>query len=474
MRFIYLLMFFLTGYFPVFSQGHQFFYDEFKNYREASINDRFFKHADIESLIKDLGDHPDFEVTLRGHSVEGRSIHLVRWGNGPKTIFMWTQMHGNEPTATMAVMDIFNFLSSEDHRNLKDNWADKVTLLFLPMVNPDGAEVYKRRNTLDVDLNRDALRLSSPESEILKSVREEYEADFGFNLHDQSLYYGAGHTGEPVAIAFLAPAYNDAKDVDPTRLKAMQLIAQLNTIVQNYVPGKVAKFNDTFEPRAFGDNMQKWGTSTVLIESGGLLDDPEKQYLRKLHFVMLLSAIQSIANQDFIHYSRDIYEAIPMNRISIFDLLVKNASVEFNGNFYTLDLGYRKSAVFSADRQSQQTTGASLSDVGDLSTSGGYRVFDATNYQLKHGEIYPNAFETLDELKSSNWKGWLREGYSYFIIEERVSNQAKSELPFLILESDKQKPSFPALGKDAALLGSRNGIVEFSIANGMIHELDGK
>jgi hypothetical protein len=144
----------------------------------------------------------------------------------------------------------------------------------------------------------------------------------------------------------LAPAYNWEKEVNEVRLNAMKLIAQLNEIMQEYVPGKVAKFNDTFEPRAFGDNIQKWGTSTILIESGGLLDDPEKQYLRKLHYVMLMSSFVSIANGDYQNYGRNAYEAIPMNRISIFDLLINEAEVITENNTFILDLGYRNQDVF--------------------------------------------------------------------------------------------------------------------------------
>ena len=58
---------------------------------------------------------------------------------------------------------------------------EHVTLYFLPMVNPDGAERFKRRNFYDIDLNRDASRLQCPEAVILKSVFDSLKADFGFN-----------------------------------------------------------------------------------------------------------------------------------------------------------------------------------------------------------------------------------------------------------------------------------------------------
>src|SRR5690606_38992762 len=98
---------------------------------------------------------------------------------------LWSQMHGDEPTATMALMDIFRLLQSEnrDFETAKALLKNELTLLFIPMLNPDGAQSFKRRNAMEVDLNRDALRQTNPEARILKSVRDEYEPLFGFNLH---------------------------------------------------------------------------------------------------------------------------------------------------------------------------------------------------------------------------------------------------------------------------------------------------
>ncbi|MGH7444953.1 MAG: serine hydrolase, partial [Longimicrobiales bacterium] len=36
-----------------------------------------------------------------GRSAEGRPLYLLRYGNGPKSVLLWSQMHGDESTATM-------------------------------------------------------------------------------------------------------------------------------------------------------------------------------------------------------------------------------------------------------------------------------------------------------------------------------------------------------------------------------------
>ena len=68
----------------------------------------------------------------------------------------------------------------------------------------------------------------------------------------------------------------------------------LATVLEDELPGRTAKYDDTFNPRAFGDLIQQWGTSTVLIESGALPDDPQKQALRWLNRALLLSALEAI------------------------------------------------------------------------------------------------------------------------------------------------------------------------------------
>lgn len=449
---------------------HQQFYDLFDTYKESSITDRYSKHADIEPLILSLSDHADFIVQKEGESVEGRPIYLVKWGNGPKTVFMWSQMHGNEPTATMALMDIFNFLKDDEHADVKRRWSDEMTLLFVPLVNPDGAEVYKRRNALDVDLNRDALRLTNPESQILKNVRDRYDAMFGFNLHDQSVYYGTGEgNNEPVAIAFLAPAYNVEKDTNPVRQRAKQLIGVLNQDLKSYIPGKIARFDDTFEPRAFGDNMQRWGTSTILIESGGYDNDSEKQYLRKLHFMMLLSSFEYISAGKYESVAMDEYLSIPMNRFNnVFSYVLRNGSVVHENNSYVLDLAFRVQEVMNDEHVLERSV-SRISDVGDVSTFGSYEEFDADGFTIKNMMEFPEIFPNVEAVMAQDWKRLLRQGYGYFRVYGLDRNAVLREsagMPFRVLLENQRAPAFPAIGEDVALFIEHEDGRQYVFANG--------
>ncbi|CAN0528228.1 unnamed protein product, partial [Scytosiphon promiscuus] len=174
------------------------------------------------------------------------------------------------------------------------------------------------------------------------------DADFGFNRHDQSTYYNAERTDKPATISYLAPAFNYEKDINEVRANAMKVIVYMNKIIQKYAPGQVGRYNDDFEPRAFGDNIQKWGTSAILIESGGYKSDPEKQEIRKLNYVSILSAIYSIANGNYKDIPISDYEKIPENDRKLFDLKLNNLTYNLLGKNYTLDVGIHQLEIDNA------------------------------------------------------------------------------------------------------------------------------
>ncbi len=202
---------------------HQQLAKNYTTYKEKKITHRRFKHRDIEPIIKALP--RDFAVKQEGASIEGRPIYSVTIGEGKTTVLLWSQMHGDESTATMSLFDIFQFLQADDELNaMRERLLRELQIVFIPMLNPDGAERFQRRNALGVDLNRDALRLQSPEAQLLKAKRDELSADWGFNLHDQSRYYAAGNHPRTAAISVLAPAYNYEKEVNAVRERSMRMI----------------------------------------------------------------------------------------------------------------------------------------------------------------------------------------------------------------------------------------------------------
>jgi hypothetical protein len=73
-----------------------------QTFREVSLTQRRFKQKDILPLISKRQGNPQYQIEKVGESFEGRSIQMIKVGNGKKKVLLWSQMHGDEPTATMA------------------------------------------------------------------------------------------------------------------------------------------------------------------------------------------------------------------------------------------------------------------------------------------------------------------------------------------------------------------------------------
>jgi hypothetical protein len=327
-----------------------------------------FFHSLIDKFI--LPKKELFEISEVGKSFEGRQIRLIKVGTGKIKILLWSQMHGDESTATMAIVDIFNYFNTLSDKDEIKDLLSKVTLLFLPMLNPDGAARNQRRTAQYIDLNRDAIALATPEARILKKTQNEYQPEFGFNLHDQELSTVKG-TKEISAIAFLAPAMDNEKSDNDVRVRAKKIAAFLVEKMIQYVPNKITRYDDGYEPRAFGDSIQTWGTSTVLIESGHMIGDPEKFFIRKLNAVGLLSAFYAIASGTYTDANISTYENLPGNSERAYDLIIRNVTIKYkNGHTTPADLG------ISYQVDTHITDTPVLYEVGDLSPLVGLREID--------------------------------------------------------------------------------------------------
>ena len=137
-------------------------------------------------------------------------------GSGPRRILLWSQMHGDEPSATPALLDLADTLLASDEPERRAI-LERSTLLIVPMLNPDGAERYARRNAQAIDINRDALHLSTPEGRLLKAVRDRFQPELGFNLHDQNRRTTVGDTGVLATISLLAVSGDREGTVTPGR-----------------------------------------------------------------------------------------------------------------------------------------------------------------------------------------------------------------------------------------------------------------
>jgi hypothetical protein len=440
----------------------------YEKYKEPAITHRRFKHADLQPLILKHG--TDFKLENLGKSVEGKSITSMKWGQGTTKVMLWSQMHGNESTATMALFDLFNFLEGKNdgYDELRTQLQNQLSLKFIPMLNPDGADAFKRRNALDIDLNRDAISQISPEAVILKKARDDFEPEFGFNLHDQQIYYNVVNTPKQATISLLAPAYNYETEINEVRERAMQTIAGMNELLQELIPGQVGKYDDAFEPRAFGDNIQKWGTSTILIEAGGFPGDPEKQYIRKINFMIILNALHQIATRGYEQYTTEQYFAIPDNGFQLMDLIINEMQVKVQDKLYPLDLAIRRRETDS--KGSYYMTGA-VEDVGDMQVFFGLETLDATGLVYTEGKVYPTAFESVKDITQERALELLRQGFMAVKVKTGEARQLH-ELPILVLKTTEKYAGGWMTGATPNFFLAKEGVLKYAVVNGYLIDLD--
>ena len=295
----------------------------FSEIKQQKLFGRYITNKHIGPILEDISN--DFEVSTIGHSVNQKPIYAVKIGTGSKKILMWSQMHGNESTTTKALFDLFNFLGqdSEEANKIKKEF----TLLCIPILNPDGAQVYTRVNANNIDLNRDSVNLSQPESLLLRKTFEDFKPDYCFNLHDQRTIFAAGDTKNPATVSFLAPAYNEAREYNDIRYKAVNVIVAMNNELQKYIPNQIGRFDDSFNINCIGDMFQSLNVPTILFEAGHFQGDYEREETRKYIFISLLTALLFINENDVANHELTNYLRIPQNKVLFNDFVYRNIMI---------------------------------------------------------------------------------------------------------------------------------------------------
>ena len=345
-----------------------------KNYIEKDLYGRFVNHNDISPL---LAKHAGvFDRQKIGQSEIGISIDMLTIGSGKIKILAWSQMHGNESTTTKAFFDFINFL-----RDPKNRIAKKIlkncTLFFIPMLNPDGSNVYTRVNGNKVDLNRDAKNLSQSESKVFRKIVEEIQPDFAFNLHGQRTIFSAGDTNIPATVSFLSPAADQNRSITRSRKVAMQLIVQMNKILQKFIPQGVGRYDDGFNNNCVGDTLSIMEVPTILFEAGHYPKDYQREYTRKLIFIALLEAVKAIADTSYSKIDYRLYFDIPENGKNFYDVIIRN--VILNGKNVDIAVQYEEQLL-----QNQVCFIPKVSKIGNLSGFFGHREINGSGRKIKH------------------------------------------------------------------------------------------
>ncbi len=315
--------------------------------------------------------YPDqIRIETIGTSFHGKDIRLMSIGRGPKSILLWSQMHGDEPSATPALLDLADYLSRGETRPEIARILDAFTLRIIPMLNPDGASGYERRNAQGIDINRDALMLSTPEGQLLKSVRDRFSPFLGFNLHDQDRRITVGETGVLSSISLLAVSGDPKGAVTPGRLRAKRVASRIVKTLSPLIPGGIARYDEDWNPRAFGDNITAWGSPVVLIESGAFPKGGGFDELTRLNFVALVAVLDGLARNDLADLSPEVYDGLLRNQADAYaDVAISGVSIldPRSGKWFEADVAFD---ILASDQTvagcaSPPRTGSRVVEIGD-------------------------------------------------------------------------------------------------------------
>ncbi len=358
---------------------------EWQTHRLTNLDPALVKHADLQKYLAELRSR-GIKVMEVGRSVAERAIYQLEFGRGPLKVFMWSQMHGDEPTATSALVDFFAYLQKNRGKAWVKAIEEKITLRAVPMLNPDGAELFQRRNLQAIDINRDARTLATPEGRLLKKLRDEWRPDIGFNLHNQGVRTSVGTTGKQATISLLAVVSDASGSDTPGRVRNKKLCAVMVEALAPFIYGHIGRYDDTFNPRAFGDLISQWGTPVILIETGALKGKSNDD-LVGLNFVAFAASLKSLSDGSVEEANPAVYDALRMNEGGIiYDLIVRGATLvnrtrEAGAKLppYTADLAIN-AEVRRVEGGTQRR--ASIQDVGDLSVYRGLEEVDARDYYV--------------------------------------------------------------------------------------------
>lgn len=229
-----------------------------------------------------------------GQSVEDRPIDAVRIQDGGVEdeslgkirVLLIGQQHGDEPAGTEALLDLIDDLAKGTAALPAD-----VQLWVVPRANPDGAEIGKRRNANDADLNRDHALLGQPETRALHAFVRRVQPHLVVDCHefsrDSSDYAAHGYTEWPLIMLDTAnltiyPEQGYALGVRFSEAVADQLRDAGVQACRYYVGAFPGPADDgelrysTLDPDDARNGLGAYGAMSFIIESGihRQADDP--------------------------------------------------------------------------------------------------------------------------------------------------------------------------------------------------------
>ncbi len=145
-------------------------------------------HSELSDFIREVDSYSDLvKAEVLTKSPEGRELFAVYFSKGKfgedeskVKVLIFAQQHGNEQSGKEGALLLINELLKEENQYL----FDKIDFVLVPQMNPDGSEKNQRRNSNGIDLNRNHLILTEPETIALHKLYHKYLFEVTMDVHE--------------------------------------------------------------------------------------------------------------------------------------------------------------------------------------------------------------------------------------------------------------------------------------------------
>jgi hypothetical protein len=166
------------------------------------------RYEDVRAFLEAVAEaSPRIHLTTFGYSFEGRALPLAIVGkvadatpeavkaSGKTRVYIQANIHAGEVEGKEAALELLRAIASGEHAG----WLDSMVLLIAPIYNADGNErvnltnrpeqhgpvggMGQRPNAQGLDLNRDHMKLDSPEARSLAGLFNRYDPHLAIDLH---------------------------------------------------------------------------------------------------------------------------------------------------------------------------------------------------------------------------------------------------------------------------------------------------
>lgn len=197
------------------------------------------------------------EVEIIGTSKHGNKILLVSLGNGKKRVLIVCRQHGNEPTATEAMLEYIKEILTQPKK--KTQFIKEKTKIFvIPVANPDGAKIFEylcKNNKTNLltsyaarsnrpyigDINRDHKKRKTPEAQAIFYTVKRVQPHLIIDLHN--FFPAYRYFIFQKAFYNFCPAFSAHVKIKPRIRKICYELCKVSMEAVSCVGGKSAKIN---------------------------------------------------------------------------------------------------------------------------------------------------------------------------------------------------------------------------------------